>query len=608
MIAPVAPRMPKDFFPAGYIFQISTKWSTRRGISHGLQQSAVLIDVLVLDTEPHKLEAARQKFKIWSKPPNDALDEMEICSPSEVITAWAQTVINLQRELGQAIDHRTKVWQVVDTNAPAGWLTFKLLMPSPTPSLTIKVAGWLLSESMQLNATADSRRLAKEKLFEDMQRLLPRSVNSESIADAALRLGIPNFRIPDSGGTQVLGLGSKARWLNSTKSHTTSGLGLSIAKSKQLTATILRTCGLPGATHKFVQSADDAIYAANELGFPVVVKPENLERGVGVQADLIDSQSVRTAYELARKHSERILVERHCPGYTHRISVFNRRIVRVSRRIPGGVMGDGRSTIRELVRVEQQAPHQIQLRLRNGHSALEFDEEALGLLRQEQLTPDDIPANQRYVRLRRRDNINAGGKNELVPLDRVHADNIELSLTVADLLGLDFAGIDLITPDIGQSWRTSSALICEVNGVPQLGTGSDADTYLHILQDMFPDGWRIPTSLVIVPEDRTLRMQERDRRLVFKTGYGIADCSGLILAGKSVSTVFADGYASAQALLIRPDVSDAVCLMSPKEILKIGTPLTWWDSVDITSERLFTHEERELLTAAQEILSPHYKV
>lgn len=595
-----------DFTQAGDMLLIGKHWRIRRGISHGLRQPALMVEIRVLDAAPKEMEVARKKLEAWCKFPILQANQTEQCGPLDLISAWAQTLIGLQRELGQAIDHKTNTWRISGKNDPKGWMSFKLLVPSPTPSLTIKIASWLCGELMKSYATVDSLVLAKEQLFLDLQQQLPKSLNSESITDAALRLEIPYFRIHQAGDIQILGLGCKARWLQSTKSHNTSALGLGIARSKQLTATILRAFGLPGAAHKLVHSGDNAIQAAESLGFPVVVKPENLDRGVGVQAGLLDAKSVRDAYELARKHSERVLVERHCPGLTHRISVFNRRIVRVSKRIPGGVMGDGRSNVRDLVRLEQQTPHQTKLRQRHGHYALELDDEALGLLEHERLSLDDIPALDRYVRLRRRDNINAGGKNELVSLDRVHVDNIELSLTVADLLGLDFAGVDLIIQDIGQSWRSTPALICEVNAVPQLGTATDPDSYLTILRDMFPKGWRIPSQLVIVPEDPVVRAQELGRCLVNKPGFGISDCSGLMVAGQSVSLAFSDGHASAQALLIRPDVVNAICLMSPKEILQIGTPLAWWDSVRVSDSHLFSEDERHLLIAALRILAPHY--
>ncbi len=574
-------------------------------MSHGLQQAALLGEIWVGHADSAELLSAWTTLSRWW-PQGSGHAVPQINRPEaakELVSAFSRAVSGLQRGLGLAVDCHFETWHSPLAQDPSGWQRWVLLQPGPAPQLTLRIINWVCDALAAPQSAPQDLKTAVAHLSRTMHKVLPQSLNSESIADAALRLGLPNTRL--TAGIQVLGLGHKSRWLQSTKSHATSALGFTLAQSKHQTAEILRSFGLPGADHRFVHSAEEAAQLAMKWGFPLVIKPENLDRGVGVYADLRDPAAVKQAFELARKHSHKILLERHCPGFTHRVSVFNGRIVRVSRRVAGGVVGNGRQTVRELVQAEQQTPHQRQLQQRLGEPPLSLDEESVGLLQQQGLTSEDIPTEGAYVRLRRRDNINAGGRNELVPLEDVHPDNLELSMSAAALLGLDFAGIDLIIDDIRQSWQGQPALICEVNAVPQLGAVSDPDAYLHILGDLFPDGWQIPNLLLIAPQAPALRARILARLWPQKPGHGLSDRSGLVVGGRRVSKPFTNDFSAARALLVRPQIHRAVCLMSPAEVLAMGTPLAHWQSIRPLAERWFSPEERSTLAPALAALARH---
>ncbi|MGW7574680.1 ATP-grasp domain-containing protein [Streptomyces sp. NPDC054765] len=66
-------------------------------------------------------------------------------------------------------------------------------------------------------------------------------------------------------------------------------------RDKYLARTALAEAGLPAVGHRLVTSAEEAVRAAEELGFPVVVKPRSLAFGIGVtRAD--DVSAVRAAF------------------------------------------------------------------------------------------------------------------------------------------------------------------------------------------------------------------------------------------------------------------------------------------------------------------------
>ncbi len=111
--------------------------------------------------------------------------------------------------------------------------------------------------------------------------------------------------------------------------------------------------GLPGATNVSVSSQEEAVTV--KIGFPVVVKPNDLDRGEGVHAWLTSPEQVALAHQAASKLSKNIIVERYFEGVGHRLHVNAGSVASVYELVPAGVEGDGKRTIRELVMLLQQA-------------------------------------------------------------------------------------------------------------------------------------------------------------------------------------------------------------------------------------------------------------
>jgi cyanophycin synthetase len=239
---------------------------------------------------------------------------------------------------------------------------------------------------------------------------------------------------------------------------------------------------------------------------------------------------------------------------------------------------------------------------RLGSSPLQLDDEALGLLRQNGLEASYVPAAGEYVRLRRRDNINAGGTNEDVDLGAVHPDNLRLAVDAATLLRLDFAGVDLIMDDISISWFDAGALICEINAMPQMRATSDPAIYERLLAEFMPGEVRVPARLFVCPGDDAARRAALHRALGLDQYNGVADRSGLWVDGARATARFDEGLSAARALLMRKDVRGAVCLMTPKEILGLGLPVNRWSSVVFAASEEFSAQERALVSQVRVLL------
>ncbi|KAA3622437.1 MAG: cyanophycin synthetase [Proteobacteria bacterium] len=324
----------------------------------------------------------------------------------------------------------------------------------------------------------------RHELVRDFQRTAPAGQNTIHFLRAAHQRRIPYSIVYES--CYRYGQGSGQQWLESTFTPNTSTLGVRLARNKQRCNRVLRASGLPVPDNVVANSEVDAHRAAQRMGYPVVVKPIDLDGGVGVGAGLETEEELSAAWQEARKHSENILVEKHAAGRDYRLTVFRGRLLWAIYREPGGVHGDGVSTIGQLLERLNSSPDRGDDK-RSPLKRIAFDTEARLMLSRMGLDLDSVVEIGRFVPLRKASNTSRGGM-PLAVNERVHPDNAELAVRAADAIRLDLAGIDLLIPDIGVSWRESSAAICEVNAQPQMGTTSQTHLFGVILDELFTNG------------------------------------------------------------------------------------------------------------------------
>src|SRR5919106_4553600 len=210
-----------------------------------------------------------------------------------------------------------------------------------------------------------------------------------ALVRAAEERKVPWIRLNEQSLIQ-LGHGRYQQRVQATVTSRTPHISVELASAKEETNRILSDLGLPVPKQRLVQRADDAVAAAERIGYPVVVKPFNANHGRGISIHLTTDEQVRTAFEVAREHSRSVIVESFITGEDHRMLVVNGHLVAVSKRVPGHVVGDGQRTIAELVDEVNRDP-----RRGIGHekvlTRLEFDHQAESLLAKLGYTRDTVP-------------------------------------------------------------------------------------------------------------------------------------------------------------------------------------------------------------------------
>ncbi|GFN21745.1 cyanophycin synthetase [Thermanaeromonas sp. C210] len=417
--------------------------------------------------------------------------------------------------------------------------------------------------------------LAREKLagILDQYRLGP---STAAIVAACRRRGIPVRRLGD-GSLLQLGYGCKSRRVQATVTENTGCLAADIAGDKALTKELLQEFGLPVPRGGVAKNAHEAAALAEKLGFPVVVKPVAGNQGKGVVANLQNGEEVRRAYRVAAPGGGPVLVEKHLAGRQYRLLVVNGRVVAAAERLPARVIGDGRHTVEELVRLANQDPLRGE-----GHgrplTKLPLDPIALFTMERQGWSLTDIPPAGTVVLLRESANLSTGGTAADVT-DRVHPYNAYLAVEAARVVGLDVAGVDVICPDIARPIHRGQGGILEVNAAPGIrmhhfpAAGRPRDVAGAIVAGLFPPGddGRIPLVAVTGTNGKTTTA----RLIAYMLGLtgrrvGLTTTDGIYIGGCLVQPGDAAGPASARRVLADKRVEAAVLETARGGILRSG--------------------------------------
>ncbi|WP_371767610.1 cyanophycin synthetase [Massilia sp.] len=398
------------------------------------------------------------------------------------------------------------------------------------------------------------------------------------IVDAATDRRIPSIRLTE-GNLVQLGHGSAQRRIWTAETDRTSAIGESIASDKDLTKTLLASCGVPVPEGSVVRSAAAAWEEAQDIGLPVAIKPVDGNHGRGVSLNLMSEADVHAAYAIASEEgdSSAVLVERFIPGNEHRLLVVGSKVVAAAKGESLWVVGDGTSTVAQL------CDSQINIDPRRGNSEefplspvvpADSDEVMLDLKRQG-LTPDSVPQAGQKVLIQ----LNGNVADDVT--DEVHPDVAHVAALAARVVGLDIAGIDLVCEDISRPLEEQRGAIIEVNSSPGLlahikpAQGEPRNVGKAIVEHLFAEGetGRIPLVGVTGTTDAALaaRLVGTVLNLAGKH-VGVANREGLFLDGRQVTAQDGTRFDAGQRLLINRTVQAAVFESNARTILTEGLP------------------------------------
>lgn len=346
-------------------------------------------------------------------------------------------------------------------------------------------------------AITQDQDIVFEEQIRTLQEIFRRSVYGGPTVYALYRTAfdknIPAFYLWEEGLMQY-GYGKKQVRGIATTFDCDSHLDSDFTTRKDDCKTILGTLGFPVPQGGIVVSREEALAVANRIGYPVAVKPVVGHKGIGVTADVQNAEELRFAFgravdAIVEGQPQEIIVEKSIKGADFRLLCVNGRFVAATERRAASVVGDGHSTISELIKRENRKPARIDTPT-SPLGKIQTDEAMERFLEEQGLSLDSVIEKERIVYLRKVANLSAGGLS-IDATRTVHPDNIVLAQDIAQHFRLTCLGIDVIAQSLAKSWKSGDFGILEINSAPGISMhlrpaiGESVDVPSHIIDTFF---------------------------------------------------------------------------------------------------------------------------
>lgn len=459
-------------------------------------------------------------------------------------------------------------------------------------------------------AEEESGRLAAKKAVEIAQNLIdgtetdigehieeirkkklensPGPSTSSLLREAASR-DIPMIQLEDNNSWQ-LGYGSHQKRISATITSSTHYTAVELVCNKEKCRDLLKSMAVPVADGDAVESLDELKQVIDSMGFPLVIKPVSGNQGRGVTTDISTIEQAEKAFNYASAVFERVLVERYVSGYDYRLLVVDGKLAAAAKRTPAHVVGDGKSTVQELIDEINGDPMRG-----DGHenvlTKIKTGLASTSILSRKNYSLNTVLKADETLCLDYAANLSKGGTAEDVT-DQVHPDVVRLAARVGKITGLDICGIDLMAQTLSKPLSETGGVVLEVNAAPGFrmhlapSKGVSRNVASPVLDMLFPEAEssRIPVIAVTGTNGKTTTtrlisyiMKEAGRQV------GCTTTDGIYVNGELLMKGDCGGPKSAQLILKDPTVDTAVLECARGGILRAGLGFDRCDVAVVTN-------------------------
>ncbi len=442
----------------------------------------------------------------------------------------------------------------------------------------VKIIHWVLERPVTPQHIGELYTIMERQVLEPLKKMEIPGKSRIPVLRVAHQMNIPFSHL--GAGIYQLGWGYKARRMDRSTTPLDSAMGSRLAQNKFLSANLLRMAGLPAPVQGAATTQQEALRVARQIGWPVVVKPADLDRGEGVTIGIKSNESLTAAFNAAIRLSKDklVVIEREVPGICHRIFIAAGQMLYAVKRLPKSVIGNGVQTVDELIREANASEQKRPPWLRS--KPFPRDAEAVEALAAAGFNLDSVPAQGDLAPLRHIESTEWGSIGDTHPVDEVteavHPANLDIALRAADLFHLDVVGIDIISLDISRPWHENGAVINEVNFSPLLGGSVISKKYIPVFLRRYIQGdGRIPIDVMVGGKAAMDQARELHRERVsggmkcFLTNHDLT----LTASCEEMPFPFTGLYRRCRALLMNPQVESLVLVLQNDEWLHTGTPV-----------------------------------
>jgi cyanophycin synthetase len=410
-----------------------------------------------------------------------------------------------------------------------------------------------------------------------------------SIVDEAIARDIPFIRINSESLVQ-LGYGKNQVRFRATMTDRTSSIAVDLASNKDETKRMLKDAAIPVAKGVCISNPDDLEDAVKSVGFPLVFKPLDGNHGKGASINVKTLEEAVEAFAHAKKYSRKIIIEKFITGYDFRVLVINNRFIAAALREPAHVIGDGKSTIQQLIDKENLDP-----RRGYGHenvlTEISVDRETLEQLAKKEYNLKTILKKDEHCYLKGTANLSTGGTSTDIT-DIVHPHNIFICERISRVIGLDICGIDIMASNLSEPLEVTGGVVLEVNAAPGFrmhlapAKGLPRNVAAPVIDMLYPTGksCRIPIIAITGTNGKTTTtrlISHIVKNNGFKVGFTTSD--GIYVGNSMLTKGDTTGPISAEFILKDPTVEFAVLETARGGILRSGLGFSRCDVAVVTN-------------------------
>lgn len=410
-----------------------------------------------------------------------------------------------------------------------------------------------------------------------------------SIVDEAVARDIPWIRLGTNSLVQ-LGYGVNQMRFQATITCKTSNIAVEIACNKEQTKKILNDNAIPVAKGDICVDEEDLKNTIDRIGYPIVLKPLDGNHGKGASINVKTWEDALAGMEFAKKYGRKVIVEKFITGHDFRVLVIDNKMVAAAQRVPAHVVGNGKSTITELIEETNKDP-----RRGYGHenvlTEITVDRDTTDLLEKRGYSLDTVPAKNEMVYLKSTANLSTGGTSIDIT-DMIHPENVFLAERIARVIGLDVCGIDIMAKNLTQPLKETGGVILEVNAAPGFrmhlapSEGLARNVASPVIDMLYPPGKpsRIPIIAVTGTNGKTTTTRLL-AHIVKNNGYkvGFTTSDGIYVQNHMLEKGDTTGPLSAEFILKDPTVEFAVLETARGGILRSGLGFSRCDIGIITN-------------------------
>lgn len=413
-----------------------------------------------------------------------------------------------------------------------------------------------------------------------------------SIVEEAEARGIPWIRLNKYSLCQ-LGYGANQKRIQATVTSETSSIGVELACDKEDTKYLLEQAEVEVPRGDIIRRERSLEEACRYVGYPLVIKPVDGNHGRGITVDIQNYEDALKAFNNAKESSRSgaIIVEKFITGEDYRLLVINNKLVAGAKRTPAHVIGNGKSTVQELIDEVNKDP-----RRGYGHenvlTQITVNELTKNIIKDASYTLESvIPEGERLI-LKDTANLSTGGTAEDVT-DIIHPANVSMAERISKIIDLDICGIDIMTTDISKPLSETGGAVLEVNAGPGFRmhlaptSGLPRNVAAPVIDKLFPkkgDTGRIPIIAITGTNGKTTTsrlMAHIAKMNGYRVGYTTSD--GVYIQNRLLMTGDCTGPASAEFVLKDPTVNFAVLECARGGLLRAGLGFKKCDVAIVTN-------------------------